>query len=196
MNEQFDLNFCFKGDREYIHGTDIFIKLLKYYQRIDKIDIAFHGISINNLTFYTEKPDIKDIKVSFRAISNENKIKIFGIENNSKVKCTNEYKEERIVKESTINIDKKCITLSRVAEYSFIEHIVAMNKALVENIYPNKEGKWYFTRLQINNDIDISIIKSINLNLLSNFQFKLTKSSIIINNENIGFIYFSLINKV
>jgi len=195
MNEKFDLEFCYKGDRKYVHGTDIFTKLLERYENTQKIDISFHGISINNLTFFTQKPENKEITVSFRCLNDTNKIKIFGVQNKSSIKCKYEYLEKNIIDNSQVNLNENSIELKTKTKYSFIEHMVAMNKALVENLYTDINGKWYFTRLQLKENIDIADIKSIKLNLLSNFQFKLTKSSIIVNNKEIGFIYFSLILK-
>ena len=48
-----NLNFCFKGNRTYIHGTDIYNNLFDYIKNIkseiSSIDLSFHGIANNNL---------------------------------------------------------------------------------------------------------------------------------------------------
>jgi hypothetical protein len=147
------------------------------------------------MTFTTEKPINKEIKVTFRCVDKNNKILLFGVENNSKVNCRYEYIEKDIVDNLTVNISEKNIILDTVTQYSFIEHIVAMNKKLLETLYDNINGKWYFTRLQLTELIDMSDIKSVQLVFKSNFQFKLTKTALIINIIEMGFIYFSLIEK-
>jgi len=196
MKEVFDLDFCFKGSRKYVHGTDIFLKLVeKYNDDIENIDIAFHGISVNNMTFSSNKPIDKEIKVTFRGLHENNKIKLFGFENSSEINCRYEYLEEKIVDNSIVTISTESITLKTPTEYTFIEHIVAMNKALLEDIYPDINGKWYFTRLQLQRPINISDTTSLQLILKANFQFKLTKTSIFVDKKEIGFIYFSLIPK-
>ena len=196
MKEVFDLDFCFKGSRKYVHGTDIFLKLVeKYNDDIENIDIAFHGISVNNMTFSSNKPINKEIKVTFRGLHENNKIKLFGFENSSEINCRYEYLEEKIVDNSIVTISTESITLKTPTEYTFIEHIVAMNKALLEDIYPDINGKWYFTRLQLQRPINISDTTSLQLILKANFQFKLTKTSIFVDKKEIGFIYFSLIPK-
>jgi len=196
MTKEFNLDFCFKGRRTYVHGTDIFTKISECYgDEIKNINITFHGITLNNMTFMEKKPEEKEVKVTFRCLLNEDKIKLFGVENDNKVTCRHEYFEEKIVDNATVNISKENIVLNMPTEYSFIEHIVAMNKALVERLYSNVKGKWYFTRLQLKECISISMISSLQLRLKSNFQFKLTKSAIIVNNLEVGFIYFSLIQK-
>jgi len=196
MKKEFNLDFCFKGSRKYVHGTDIFTELTKQYNKDAKnIDIAFHGITVNNMTFSIEKPERKEVKVTFRCLHGDDKIKLFGIENDSNIDCHYEYLEEKIVDNSTVVVSEESINLNTPTEYSFIEHIVAMNKALVEKLYSDANGKWYFTRLQLKENISMSNISSLQLVLKSNFQFKLTKSSILVDNTEVGFIYFSLIPK-
>jgi len=196
MTPEFDLEFCFKGSRTYVHGTDIFTEISKYYSdSIKNIDIAFHGITLNNMTFIKDKPRDKEVKVTFRCLDNENKIKLFGVENDNAIHCNYEYLEKRIVDNSTANSTTKSISLNIPTEYLFIEHIVAMNKALVETLYPEVEGKWYFTRLQLKEFVNMSDVSSLQLVLKSNFQFKLTKSTIFVNDTEIGHIFFSLIPK-
>lgn len=195
MKEKIDLDFCFKGIRKYVHGTDIFTKLTENNNDMKNIDLAFHGITMKNMTFFTGKPVNNEIKVTFRCLLNGNKIRLFGIENDSSVNCQYEYMEEKIVANSLVNILEESIILETQTGYSFIEHIVAMNKALVEKLYSDISGKWYFTRLQLKENIEMADISSLKLILKSNFQFKLTKSAIIVNNMEVGFIYFSLIPK-
>ena len=196
MKEKIDLNFCFKGNRQYVHGTDIYTKLIELYNNdVKKLDIAFHGVTIKNITFYTSKPDGYDIKVTCKCIHNNEKIKLFGIENDSNINCRYEYLEEKIVENSIVTLAEENILLKTPTEYSFIEHIVAMNKALVESLYPDINGKWYFTRLQLKEPVNMSDITSLQLVLKANFQFKLTQSVIIANEIEVGYIYFSLITK-
>jgi len=190
------LTFCYKGTRTYIHGTDIFSELIKkYVNNIGKIDIAFHGISTNNLRFYKKKPLNETIKVTFKYQQNGNLLKLFGVETNDKVTCRYAYKEEDIIRNSIINIQSSTISLKKHTNYQFIEHIVAMNKALLETIYSDVKGKWYFTRLQLLHTIEMQDINTLDLKFLSNFQFKLTKTVIIVNGLEVGHIYFSLIPK-
>lgn len=195
MKERIDLDFCFKGSRKYVHGTDIFAELTKNNNDMKNIDLAFHGITVKNMTFFTEKPENSEIKVTFRCLLNGHKIRLFGIENDSSVNCQYEYMEEKIVENSLVHIPEESIILQTQTEYSFIEHIVAMNKVLVEKLYSNVSGKWYFTRLQLKENIEMTDVSSLQLILKSNFQFKLTKSAIIVNDMEVGFIYFSLIPK-
>lgn len=196
MQRTFDLDFCYKGSRTYVHGTDIFTKIMEHYTtNVKKLDLTFHGITTNNMTFLTEKPEGQEIKVTFKCLHSNETIRLFGVENSTKVDCRYEYFEEKIVKNSTVAISSESIVLNAPTEYAFIEHIVAMNKALVENLYSDVAGKWYFTRLQLTDNVTMQGISSLQLVLRSNFQFKLTKSAILVDDKEVGFVYFSLIPK-
>jgi len=196
MKDTFGLDFCFKGKRKYVHGTDIFTKISKIFEPfIDSIDISFHGIVSNNMTFFSVKPDSHDIKVSVKCSHNNKKIKLYGIDSGTPINCRYTYNEDEITKNSAIDRSLQSITLKTPTSYSFIEHIVAMNKALLETLYTDLSGKWYFTRLQLKKNIQMDDNINLKLMLKTNFQFKLTKTIIIVNQEEIGYIYFSLIPK-
>jgi len=197
MNDSFNLNFCFKGNRKYVHGTDIFTKISSYYSdNAKRIDITFHGSTFKNMTFMEAKPKKREIKVKFKCLLNNDRVQLFGVENNKIITCSYEYFEAEIVENTTVNISQESIKTTTIyIKYSFIEYIVAMNKVLLETLYKDIQGKWYFTRLQLKEVINIIDIASIQLKLKSNFQFKLTKSIIIVNGIEIGFLYFSLIPK-
>ena len=171
MTKKIDLDFCFKGNRKYVHGTDIAMKLIKSCaDEVKNIDIAFHAITVNNMCFSTEKPEGKDVKVTFRCIQDENKVVLFGIENNTSIECRYEYFEESIVDNSIVDITEKSIILNTPTEYSFIEHIVAMNKSLLESIYTDINGKWYFTRLEQKYILPDDAL--ITVKLIKNFSFR------------------------
>lgn len=192
MKKVVDLVFCFKGSRQYVHGTDIFTKLTEQCDsELAGIDLVFHGIVGSNMTFFAEKPSHCEIKVIFRCSCGNKKIRLFGVDNGKEIDCRYDFTEEMIIKNSKINLDRKSIYMIQPAKFSFIEHIVAMNKALVETLYNNVEGKWYFTRLQLEKNIQMNEVLSLEIQLLSNFQLKLTKSLLVVNNEGVGYIFFS-----
>jgi len=195
--KELKFDFCFKGKRKYVHGTDVFSALSTNFNgQLKYIDISFHGIAIRNLIFFTEKPKKKDIKVVFKAESNGEKIKLFGVEDNKDIECRYDYAEEKIIDQTTIDLSNEIISLNQLTDYSFIEHIVAMNKALLNNLYIEKDGQWLFTRLQLTNNIQMNEIESLDIALKLNVQFKLTKSVINVNNREMGYLYFSFSPKV
>jgi len=192
------LEFCFKGSRTYIHGTDIYNKILDFLKDIEieqtKFDLSFHGIAKTNMEISQNKPEDETLlKFAFKYLDKDNKKNVlYGIENNIPVSCRYEYPEEDICNLSELNLDNKEITLTQNSSFTFVENTVAINKYLLENLFPDIEGKWYFTRFQIKK-VPSPHNYPLKLVLKANFNFKLTKTEIYIDDESIGFIYFSLL---
>ena len=194
--EQYNLEFCFKGNRNYVHGTDIYQKVfdLLSHEIEEKFDLSFHGIATKNMKLSHQVPtDESLIKFVCKHIDkSKNKVVLYGIEIDSKIECRYNYLEEDICALSQVNISKQELILTKDSSYSFIENSVALNKYLLEKLFPDANGKWYFTRLQLE-QLPKKISYPLKLNLKANFNFKLTKTEIFIENQSIGFIYFSLV---
>jgi len=194
--KKYILEFCFKGSRAYVHGTDIFNKvteLLKNDIKNEKLDLSFHGIATTNMDLVPERPENEELlKFAIKFTDkNENRDVLYGIENGKKIKCRYEYPEEDICKLSNLNLKNQIVTLDDTSSYSFVENSVALNKYLLENLFPDANGKWYFTRFQLNKIPEK--LYPLRLELKANFNFKLTKTEIFIADASVGFIYFSLI---
>lgn len=200
MKGSLDMDFCFKGSRTYVHGTDIYNQLVAYLQdkneTILSLDLSFHGIAKNNLILSNKKPDDEtSLKFAFKYMDINNKKQIlYGSKSNKTIDCRYEYNEDMICKVSMLDIKKQTVELNEDTGYSFIENIVALNKYLLENLFPDVQGKWYFTRLQLKENMnEYNTISSTRLIFKSNFNFKLIKTEIFVNNKTLGFIYFSLV---
>ena len=194
---KFNLEFSFKGDRTYVHGTDIYNKILFLINNsVNKnFDLAIHNKIITNISL-TEKKPIDEQKISFSCKyldKNNNKVVLYGVQNGISINCNYPYDEEKIINYSLVNTKEQSIILKLDTAYTFMENTVALNKHLLQSIFKDKKGKWYFTRLQL-----IKIPKEkkypIEILLQHNFNFKLTKSKIIMQNKLCGYIYFSLVN--
>jgi hypothetical protein len=195
--EKESLEFCFKGTRTYVHGTDIYNKMIEVLaskMKNEKLDLSFHGVAEKNMNLVASKPeDESTLKFVCKYLDNNNiKNILYGVENNKDIECRYEYPEEDICNLSRLNLKDEEVVLESNSSFSFVENTVAINKYLLENLFPNVQGKWYFTRFQIK-DVPCSDIYPLKLILKANFNFKLTKTEILINDKSIGFIYFSLV---
>ena len=191
-----NLEFCFKGDRKYVHGTDIYNKTIASLNAdINKnFDLAIHNQTVTNIALINKKPtDDEQICFSCKYLDkNSNRVVFYGITDGVAIKCSYPYDEEKIISRTLVNIDNQSIILKLDTSYTLMENIVALNKHLLQSIFKDKQGKWYFTRLQLSK-IPKEKKYPIEIVLQHNFNFKLTKSQIIIQNELCGYIYFSLV---
>lgn len=195
--KKYNLEFCFKESRNYVHGTDIFnkvIKLLENDMKNEKIDLSIHSVAKTNMDLISIKPDNEDLlKFAFKFINNDgNKDILYAVENNKKINCRYAYPEEDICNLSELFLNEEKVFLEKNTSYTFVENCVALNKYLLENLFPDAKGKWYFTRFQLNK-IPTEDVYPVRLELKANFNFKLTKTEIFIGDESMGYIYFSLV---
>ncbi|MCH3690179.1 hypothetical protein LZB68_06355 [Campylobacter lari] len=191
-----ELKFDFKENRNYIHGTDIYNTILSIYgdNIASNFELSFHNIAYNNLILTDTKPDdLKDLRFICSFTAKDSLVYcLYGIDNQfSKPTFSRSYPEENITKNTTINHNEKSIILNNASNFTYMEEIVALNKHLMNNIFPQIQGKWYFTKLQLQN---IPLEKSYPIKIVfkSNFNFLIIKSEIYFDNKLLGFIYFSL----
>lgn len=196
MIEKTRLKLCFKGERTYLHGSDIYnevTKRLKDDMREGDFELSFHGMMRTNVELSDTKPqDKKALKFVCKYTGQDNRREmLFGVASDTPVDCRVEYYEDKIRSLATLRPEIKEIVLATPSSYSFIENAVALNKYLLEDLFPAAKGKWLLARVQIKKMP--GQIYPLKLVLKENFNFMLLKTEITINGERIGFLYFSLV---
>jgi hypothetical protein len=184
-----------------VHGTDIFNKALDFFNTGVEDDISYyemtiHKISSNNLILNTEEDHFPENKVAVNCYftSNNKKIRFALIEHDNKIDCRYRYDEDAIINSSVLDLQKQSIILSNYSHYTTIEKIVALNKGLHHRIFKDVKGKWYFTKIRLNEHFNYQNNPGeVKLLFIKNFNYKLTSSSIEIDGDYIGEIYFSLV---
>ena len=202
MNKEFDLEFCFKGSRKYVQGPDIFDAAVKYisneFNVIKNIKYSAHAMLHKNATMYITK---KVVKADYPVINSligfiSDDIKYYAVvcENDKQIECSTDYSEEIV--ENNSKISNNIISFKNVLSDSYTEIVVSMNKYFL-NQTVKEEGKWIVTKFDYFELDDISTIdnKEIKLELLQNFNNKLTKSLLFLDDKEVGHLYFSLIPK-
>lgn len=200
--KQYDLKFCFKGSRNYVQGPDIFDKVLEKLKndfelkKLKKIKYAAHTMLYNNAKlFVTNSFRKKDFNIINSIVTfNLKNEKFYAVvcETEEKISCKVDYSEEIVRNHSKIN--DKIITFENILDDSLTEIIVSMNKFYLQEAV-TKSGKWIVTQFEYNDLINYFDIKNkvLKLELLSNFNNKLTKSKVFLDNNLVGYLYFSLV---
>jgi len=195
---KYNLDLCFKGQRTYIQGGDIYNALTAIlleklaYQNINKIDFSLHNMSAKSLYCELTSDFNKDEAQSILSFyENDTKHHLVVYESDKTIDSRYDYPEEEITKACGINPETKTIELKAKLRFTDIEIIVAMNKALLEKLFPESRGNWLFTRLQLNSLISKREAQDFNLELTHNLGGKLLKSKVRVDGLDAGFIYFS-----
>jgi len=193
------IEFQFKGVRHYIHGPDIFNAMVS----------AGSGRVINNIRF-TVHDFVRTPRCQLHLADNKNALNTVQ---NIRARCQYDesgithwlalteadgdetsggrynYDEEQLI--SLYRIENETIFLTRKSPFTFIENIVAMNKHLHQQLFPEALGKWIFTRIDLDALSDER--KDLALHFKHNMNYRLTKSDILINGNKVGDLYFSLV---
>jgi len=200
MEKLFHPEFKFKGSRTYIHGTDIYTQIVSilHILKIDfeKFKMSITKLSVNQLDICITD-DTRNLKQNANVLfeikqNSDNYFYGYLIENDKQVMGRYEYAENLIIKSSIVDTTSKTVSFNEESPFTTIEKVVALNKTLVEKLFLNIKGKWYFTKLDVNNLMDIKPLL-IKIKFIKHINFKLTQSEIYFENEFVGYIYFSLV---
>jgi hypothetical protein len=204
MSNSIPVKFCFKGSRDYVQGGDIFNEVIQIIKSRGEcqsnlnVDLIMRNVLRTNADlFFVKKTDNNSDKLVNATINiscNTNQYQMILVENDTPIDQRNDYFEEEIIKSVLFNEDEKAISLEKSNHYTVIERIIALNKVLLNKLFPNHGGKWYFVKIKLRDwDINMEDSASIKLSFKKNLDFKLTDTLIYVEGEQVGNIYFSLI---
>jgi len=189
----------FKGDRDYLHGTDILPIALhalsgrRPLDAIGNIDIVFHALARTGLTLCMEAPPGSKPKVQLGCTIEGMRRKFLLIEDGRSITGRYPYPEEQIIAATTIDAGLAKATSSVPLPFTNIERWIAMVKALHHALYPDMPGKWLFARAKLATYQDAyPDWTEHRVTIKADFGGKLTRSVLTIDGRDIGDIYFAL----
>lgn len=196
------LSFCYKGSRTYVHGTDMYNTACRYLHAsgissVQNIDFAIHRLTTNNLKTHVwpveEIPPDYDPSVSLRFAQGGQQFVMGLFETDVPITCRYPYDEDSIAQSSTLSPQNRSIALQNSTPYTSIEVIVALNKVLMQTLFADVPGKWYFTRLRLKEELPVATNSAFLLKQTRSLGSRLTQSQIFMNEVSIGDIFFSLV---
>ncbi len=146
------LKLGFKGDRDYLHGSDIIPELLKFTGPITDLSVNFNKITSKTLIAQqVTESDVSKLRTSdelcvlLTYLKNNKREFVAVSETNSPVSCHCQYNESEIIRGNEIH--EKIIFQQECTAGNFFERIIALNKKLLNTTICN--GKWLFVRLDL-----------------------------------------------
>jgi hypothetical protein len=194
------VRFKYKGARDYIHGTDMFHAMTNVGESTavrSNITFTIHKFvytTMCRLYVASDKESLNEVA----NIAARCQLDIDGITHWMAIipddgECKEvervTYDESQIL--SKCSLRKEKIFLNHLSPYNFIETVVAMNKHLHQSIFPNVEGKWIFTRINLPRLIENR--EGLALKLRHNMNYRLTKCDIEVCGDKVGDLFFSLV---
>jgi hypothetical protein len=195
------LSLCFKGNRDYLHGTDIYESVTAFARKelghgLDRLQMTLHR-------FFSTQPDMhwiaqerrhsgqRDSVVDFSVAAGARKAMGWLTASGRRVERRVAYEEERI--EAQCTLAENSISISGDTGFLPIEVAVSMTKVLHVKRVPATSGRWIFTKLDMRRLFEPADASRLAINLGENLYGRLTKSGIFAAGQNIGSIYFSLV---
>ena len=198
------LKFKYKGNRNYVHGTDIINETIKHLNYLgyfpDSFEISFKNLIRTDLEICVFNIDddigenlMSEDVVAFATFKYAKKTYTISYKKTQKqTKGNYPFSEDLIIKKTILNQEKKSITYSSKNNYTIIELIVVMNKHLLTKLNPNESGKWYFGKLKLQKNVLAEKFSKIQIILIKNMGVRYTQSLIKVDGSKVGFIFFSM----
>jgi hypothetical protein len=195
--------FSFKGERDYIHGPDIYSyvtdKLIAFDPEIRShpLTLLIYKFSRRQCSFAlsTETNSCtrpEDANVEFRFVHKGVGRIGWLIEGQQPINQRYEYSESNIFENTRFNT-RRVELIKIVSNYSTIEVLVSMTKRLHAELFPEVEGRWIVTRLDVTRFLEDEHKSGLIVELVKNLGSKFTKSEIKSRGLALGFIFFSLV---
>lgn len=196
------LNFRYKGSRTYVHGTDMYNQIIDVVLgEFPDLTGAEFRLTVHDL-MHTHgrmicRPWQDDVVrpegavAEFHMAAVDRKLIGWLIETDNAVTERYEYKESEIAGKSIVS--GQSVSIKGEVPHTAIEILVAINKHLHETLFPDAQGKWFFTRLELDHLLPTDKEADFTLELVQNLHNRLTKSKIISRGQYWGNIYFSLV---
>lgn len=149
------LTLMFKGDRDYIHGSDIYNSLCETaserYEQGYVSSIVFKCFARNQcwLSFQPMEGSGELLATGKMLEKGEIAHDFWLYESSEPVVGRYPFDEEAIVREAAVDTDRKRISRAECASYSPIEQIIALTKKLSYSLCPKVDGKWVFGQLNL-----------------------------------------------
>lgn len=195
--ERHSVSIPFKGKRDYVQGPDLVNSALEHFggDEIVHAKFSIHGfVRHPNCTVCISSSAPEDSSAPLRGevVTRNGKFRVEISENPADGTPARRigYDESRVTDHCVI--DGEAITLETASPFSPLETFVSMNKHLMQALAPPGGGKWIFTAVELNKIIS-KVEGGTTIRMLHNFQNKLVKSGIFLDNEPAGVLYFSLI---
>ncbi len=198
----YPLDFTLKGSRSYIHGPDIFNACIAVLGKqgiheTTTIDFTLQKTTGSNLIAVVsdEAPDASNPLSIGNLKCQTPGGKSYGItliQGTTLPQARMLYDESWIAGQCNINLEHRHITLPKAdTDYSHIEVIISMTKALHLNLFPDLKRRWVFCRWSgpywpLSDRLD-----GLSLQLKQAVGTRLTRTEATLQNEVVGNIYFS-----
>jgi hypothetical protein len=197
------LTLCFKGGRDYLHGTDVYDAIAALADAKCSGGVSRVRLSIHR--FFRHQPDLvwtwgelprdrpAGAVVDF-SVAGDRVMSGWFVEQDRPVDCRVPYDEDAIA--ACCEIEGDVITARAEPPGRPIEALVSMTKRLHLSRHPVAgTARWIFTRLDLRRLLCGQDPRGFRLRLVDNLHGRITRTEVLVGGEALGSIYFSLVGR-
>ncbi len=188
-----ELHFEFKGERNYVHGSDIF-NAISTIARQSFSDgfvafIAFRNIARRQCVLAFENVSLMTAVATGSIRAGDGQLHPFWL-----LECEEEivgrypFDEEAIVGYAEVSIENKSIGMLPDGSVTLIEYVIALTKRLNYLLSPDIDGKWLFG--QLNLDMPLTHCAAMRIVQKSILPGRMSINEIWLDNARVGTIRF------
>jgi hypothetical protein len=194
--DSFRLNVKFKGNRTYLHGTDLFDAMVDLNARSS-------GAALTDIRMSFYRPitqSVEAVRMPPGSMANLHPAALFELQVDHEpaiwalrenvgepVDGRRPYDEDAVTAQAVVK--DRSISQPRPTAYTFIERAVALNKRLLNELRRDAGVSWWFARLELPHLPPPS--PGLRLGVETELGGRLVKSSIEVDGQRAGSIYFS-----
>ncbi|PSF12973.1 hypothetical protein [Marinobacter shengliensis] len=186
--------FRFKGERTYIHGTDLFQTVSEFMESRKAgylRDMSFRSFGDKQCAIQFSPPGTSNAQVisqgRWHDTENDSDVKFWVTEQGDSVSDRYEFDEDTLCDGAQIGEEK--ITRQFNSAFSMIENLVALTKKFHNTQLPLASGKWVFGQIMLQERLP-ERCKSIQIENYQNITNRFSRNRIILDDKHVGEIRF------
>ncbi|MEZ9141883.1 MULTISPECIES: hypothetical protein [unclassified Shewanella] len=154
--------FEFKGNRNYLHGTDFYLFTVEYAKKnypegARLTQLSFRKLARCQCELMTQKPETGTIVATGKFhLTDGTKVPFWWVEGSASVEGRYEFDEDGLVSNAQMTTHPATINMLKPSgNYTCIEVLVALTKKMHNEIARPSKGKWLFGQLNLTKSLPI-----------------------------------------
>jgi hypothetical protein len=200
MTETRQLELPFRGERSYLHGTDLYQALSAAVPELPStgpVSLNFHQLLRNQPDLVLSRESLLPLRENpafrgeIRWGAGEELWHAALLESDRPVTARKACNEAEVAAAASVDVAAKTAVLNRPAPGLPIEQVVFLNKRLHLEVLPHLSPKWLFARLELVAPLPDVLPDGLTISLRQVLGNRFTRSEITAGGERLGFISFS-----
>ena len=197
------INFegCYKGKRDYLQGGDLFDGAQSAVQSVlgKKAyvkSITFREMARKRGSFFIDSdhaPEGFVVTAVIKIQNGDDSVNGIFATDGGKINKRIEYDESLILENSKIDEENMRIIQTVKTDFTSCEEVVALTKALHNQVLPTVKGKWIFTLLNMKGRFLNKNKELFTINIKQNLGGIMTRSDLLAGDRSIGTIGFTVL---